>query len=135
MRAQFTQKNRDILPGYREALIGEKMKAEEDEGENQASLEAAQGKVAAILTANAQSMSRLSEPGDICFRNTKDVNQQIADVEDQLQNQYLKKLTSVWRNDSERVRGRMAMQQSKMGRLNKMKLLHGSSDVTMAHSQ
>ena len=109
MRAQFTQKNRDILPGYREALIGEKMKADEDEGAAQANLEAAQGKVAAILAMNAGTMSRLSDPGDICFRNTKDVSQQVADMEDGLQNQYLKKLTSVWRNDSERVRGRLAM--------------------------
>ena len=64
----------------------------------------------------------------------KSINEQIFDVEEGLQNKYYKKLTSVWNNDSERVNARMAYEQSKLGKLKMSRLLHGSSDLTMANS-
>ena len=101
----FVGKAKDLVQGYMESLIGEKLKVYEDEGDTQQALEAAQQSIKESVKANTKSLVQLEDPESICYRNTHSIEDSIAEIEAGLKNQMYSQLAKIWKDDAERKRG------------------------------
>ena len=83
----FVNKKKDLIPGYMESLIGEKLKVYEDEKDTQQALETAQARIKESVRFNTKSLVALEDPKDICYRNVASIEESIKEIEAGLKNQ------------------------------------------------
>jgi methionine synthase II (cobalamin-independent) len=113
----FVGKAKDLVQGYMESLIGEKLKVYEDENDTQQALEAAQQSIKESVKANTKSLVRLEDPEAICYRNTHSIEDSIAEIEAGLKNQMYSQLAKIWKDDAERKRGLKSTRTTKQSKL------------------
>ena len=90
-------------------MVGEKLKNYEAEADTTVVLESAQDRIKKTMAENFAAMKPMVSPEECCFRNTDSVEQQIVKIEMGLRNQYFVKLTDVWNNDWEKLKGKKAL--------------------------
>ena len=101
----FVGKAKDLVQGYMESLIGEKLKVYEDENDTQSALEAAQRSIKEAVKANTRSLVQLEDPASICYRNTNNIDDSIKEIEAGLKKQMYSQLAKIGKDDAERKRG------------------------------
>lgn len=69
------QVTKDFIPGYREVLVGEKLKQYEDESRTQGFLQKAQGQMKNSIRSTSSHLVTHEDPKEICYRNKSRVDE------------------------------------------------------------
>ena len=89
LKKKFAPKQHDFMPGFTEVMVGEKLKACEDEDEMQKLLEEKQKDIRRNLQENLRRMIDIDRPRRSSMGTEKpSLAQYIKGVEDSLRNQY-----------------------------------------------